>query len=86
MLYLARDRFSDRMLTLSNYEADNSAMARIVVAQAALEVARDHPFGVGLGAANFVAASKPYMPRTRRASWSTTRIWRCWCIPESSRR
>ena len=61
-LYLARDRFSDRMSTLSNYEADNSAMARIVVAQAALEVARDHPFGVGLGAANFVAASKPYMP------------------------
>jgi putative inorganic carbon (hco3(-)) transporter len=62
-LYIAGNRFTDRMSTLSNYEADQSAMSRIVVAKAALQVAAEHPwFGVGIGAVNFVAAAKPYMP------------------------
>lgn len=49
-----------RMATVKNYAQDPSAVQRIHLWRAAVEMARDHPFGIGLG--NFHHVVMDYVP------------------------
>jgi len=53
-----------RMETISTYRQDSSAVARLEYWQAALEIARDYPLGIGLG--NFHQVVQQYMPELKQ--------------------
>ena len=64
-LYLVHDKYLGRMSTIATYEQDTSAMSRIVVMKAAIDVWRTHPyFGVGMGTESFLAAARPFVEGT----------------------
>ena len=53
------------MSTIATYEQDSSAMSRIYVMKAAIDVWKAHPFfGVGMGTQNFLIAAKPFVQDT----------------------
>jgi probable O-glycosylation ligase (exosortase A-associated) len=62
-LFFASDLFFERMGTLTNYEAEGSAMARITTWTAATQMANDHPL-LGVGASHFrVKFGVEYRPK-----------------------
>ena len=63
-LYLAGDRFSNRMATISDYEEDASAAGRLDFWKAALKMSKDYPvFGVGYGEKNYITLASKYLKR-----------------------
>lgn len=63
-LYLAGDRFTNRMATISEYEEDQSAAGRLEFWATALKMSKDYPvLGVGYGEKNYVALANKYMGR-----------------------
>jgi O-antigen ligase len=61
VLLLAPPAYFDRLGTIQNYEADNSAMSRLQVWRAGMKMAVDYPLGVGGG--NFSSAyGRYYIP------------------------
>lgn len=53
----------NRMSTITQYEEDPSAIGRLAYWRAAVEMANDHPFGIGLG--NFHQTVMEYIPGLR---------------------
>lgn len=61
-LYLAGQRYQERMATISEYEEEASASTRVTLWKASLFAMRDHPLlGVGYGEKNWVAVSPNYL-------------------------
>lgn len=66
-VYLAGDRFTNRVASISEYEDDASASSRLEFWKAAVLMSRDYPiFGVGYGEANYKALAGKYMGRENR--------------------
>jgi probable O-glycosylation ligase (exosortase A-associated) len=62
-IYLVRASFVERMSTLTNPLAESSAYSRVVLAKAALNMAKDHPLlGVGFGKRNEEELLADYLP------------------------
>lgn len=59
-LQLADGKWWDRIVTVFEYRLDASASQRLVLWQAALCIARDYPFGIGVG--NFHDLVRDYVP------------------------
>lgn len=60
-LYLVGDSYRQRIGTIQTYEADESAMSRIIHYRIAWELALRNPlFGVGIGHENYFIASEPF--------------------------
>jgi probable O-glycosylation ligase (exosortase A-associated) len=66
-LYLAGDRFTERMASISEYEEDASASGRLDFWIASLKMAKDYPLlGVGYGEKNYIALAGEYLGRENR--------------------
>lgn len=66
-LYLAGDRFTERIATISEYEEDASAAGRLDFWMASLKMAKDYPIlGVGFGEKNYIALASGYLGRENR--------------------
>ncbi len=64
-MYLVHNAYFNRMETIATYEQDESAMSRIVLMKAAVDVWKTSPyFGVGMGTNSFVAAAQPFVQGT----------------------
>ncbi len=55
------DKYINRLETIQNYEEDNSAMGRVAVNKAAINMIRTHPV-LGVGAGNFNSEFIEYVP------------------------
>jgi putative inorganic carbon (HCO3(-)) transporter len=78
MLFAPKSYFA-RMETVGTYEEDNSARARLQAWSVAIQMAKDHPLGVG--AENFNSAyGRRYLPRLQnQLDWAAER----WISPHS---
>jgi O-antigen ligase len=64
-VYLVHEAYFNRMETIATYEQDQSAMSRIVLMKAAVDVWRTRPFfGVGMGSKSFMVAAAPFVKGT----------------------
>jgi probable O-glycosylation ligase (exosortase A-associated) len=64
-VYLVGHKYLNRMSSIATYEQDQSAMSRIVLMKAAVEVWRTRPFfGVGMGSESFMVAAEPFVEGT----------------------
>lgn len=80
LFLVAPPSYFDRMRSVTSYEEDNSAQARLEAWGAAIHMALDHPLGVGAG--NFNSAyGRSYRPEpgTGRITWASGR----WISPHS---
>ena len=80
VVYLSPSGYVGRMSTVADYEADNSAQARLQAWEAAISMAVDYPLGVGAG--NFNSAyGRRYRPEIGegRVGWGAAR----WISPHS---